>query len=286
MKFVYINNEFFPETDANIGLGDLALQRSYAVFDYLPTQNQVPLFLDDYLNRFFNSAKEMHLKLNKNKDEVKSLIKELVQKNGYASSGVRMLFTGGYSKDGYTPEESNFVLIEQPLPSPGEAAYKEGISIITYPHQRELPQIKTINYIMAVWLQPLLKEKAASDVLFHQNNIITELPRCNIFLVQSGGKVITPKNNVLHGITRSKILKLNIPGISVAEKEMITLEDVYAAEEIFLTSTSKKVLPICKVDDKVIGKGKPGAFTKQIAIAFDELRQGYFECKLNNKAHN
>ena len=279
MKFVYLNNEFIPETDAVIGLGDLALQRSYAVFDYLPTQNKVPLFLDDYVNRFFNSAKEMHLKINKNKAEVKTLIKELVKKNGYDSSGVRMLFTGGYSKDGYSPAESNFVLIEQALPSPGEAAYKEGISIITYPHQRELPQIKSINYIMAVWLQPLLKEKLAADVLYHHNNIITELPRCNIFLVQQDGKVITPKYNILHGITRSKILQIKLPGISVAEKEIITLEDVYAAKEMFLTSTSKKVLPICKVDDKLIGEGKPGAITKQIALAFDELRQGYFEDK-------
>ena len=277
MKFVYINNEFVPETDAVIGLSDLALQRGYAVFDYLPTQNQIPLFLDDNVNRFFYSASELHLKVNKTKDEVKSLIIELLQKNKYESSGVRMLFTGGYSKDGYTTVESNFVLIEQPLPSPAEIVYKEGISIITYPHQRELPQIKTINYIMAVWLQPLLKEKLAADVLYYQNNIITELPRCNIFLVQPGGKVITPKDNVLHGITRSKILQLNLPGISIAEKEIITLEDVYTADEIFLTSTSKRVLAICKVDDKIIGEGRPGLVTQHIAKEFDNLRQAYFK---------
>lgn len=277
MKFVYINNEFVEETEAVIGLGDLAIQRSYAVFDFLPAQNQIPLFLDDYVNRFFYSAAELHLKITKNKKEVKFLIKELLQKNNYASSGVRMLFTGGYSADGYTPVESNFILIEQPLSSPSETAYKEGISIITYPHQRELPHIKTINYIMAVWLQPLLKEKAAADVLYHQNNIITELPRCNIFLVHSGGKVITPKNKVLPGITRSKILQFNLPGISIAEKEIITLEEIYAAEEIFLTSTSKKVLPICKVDERIIGNGKPGAVTEKIAAAFESLRQEYFE---------
>ena len=277
MKFVYLNNEFVPEANAVIGLGDLALQRSYAVFDYLPTQRQVPLFLDDYVDRFFNSANGMHLKVNKTKDEVKKIIKELIQKNKYEASGVRMLFTGGYSKDGYSPVETNFVLIEQLLPSLGEAAYKEGISIITYPHQRELPQIKSINYIMAVWLQPLLKEKGVTDVLYHHNNIITELPRCNIFLVQTGGKVITPKNNILHGITRSKILHLNIAGVSISEQEFITLEDVYAAEEIFLTSTSKQVLPICKVDDKIIGGGKPGAVTKKVAVDFDCLRQEYFK---------
>lgn len=276
MKFVYLNNKFIAETEAAIGLHDIALQRAYAVFDYLPTQNQVPLFLDDYVNRFFNSAQELHLLVRQTKEEVKNLILKLLNKNKYEQSGVRMLFTGGYSKDGYTPEESNFVLIEQPLPSPTEAVYKNGISIITYPHQRELPQIKTINYIMAVWLQPLLKEKAAADVLYHQQNIITEFPRCNVFLVHTGGKVFTPKNNVLKGITRSKILQLNLPGISVSEKEMLTLEDVYAADEIFLTSSSKKVLPICKVDTKIIGEGKPGKITQQISFAFDTLRETYF----------
>lgn len=280
MKYVYVNNEFVPQTDAVIGLGDLALQRSYAVFDFLTAHNQVPLFLDDYVNRFFNSAAELKLLIKQTKEEVKGLIKELLHKNKYEHSGVRMLFTGGYSKDGYSIAESNFILMEQPLASPAASAYEDGISIITYPHQRELPQIKTINYIMAVWLQPLLKEKAAADVLYHHQNIITELPRCNIFIVQKDGKVYTPKNNVLHGITRSKILQLNLPNISIAEKEILTLEDVYAAEEIFLTSTSKKVLPICIVDDKRIGSGKPGAVTQQIARAFDNLREEYFE---NNK---
>ncbi len=277
MKFVYVNNEFIPETDAVLGLNDLALQRSYAVFDFLPAKNQVPLFLDDYVNRFFNSASELKLLVKQNKEEVKELIVTLLRKNKLESSGVRMLFTGGYSKDGYTPVESNFILMEQPLSAAAKTDYENGISIISFSHQRELPKIKTINYIMAVWLQPLLKEKGVADVLYQQQNIITELPRCNIFLVHAGGKVSTPKNNVLQGITRSKILQLDLPNISLAEKEIITLEEVYAAEEIFLTSTSKKVLPICKVDDKIIGSGKPGKVTQQIAKAFEALREIYFE---------
>ena len=276
MKYVYVNNKFVAEAEAVIGLQDLALQRSYAVFDYLPAQNQVPFFLDDYVNRFFNSATKMHLLVKQTKQEVKDLIIELLHKNNYEQSGVRMLFTGGYSKDGYTPVESNFVLLEQPLASPSAKAYEEGISIITYPHQRELPQIKTINYIMAVWLQPFLKEKGATDVLYHQQNIITEFPRCNVFLVQKDGKVYTPRNNVLHGITRSKILSLKLPDITIEEKELITLEDVYAAEEIFLTSTSKKVLAICKVDNKIVGEGQPGVVTQVIAKAFERVRLDYF----------
>ena len=276
MKYVYVNNEFIPEAEAVIGLQDLALQRSYAVFDFLPAQNQVPFFLDDYVNRFFYSATELKLIVKQTKEEVKDLIKELLQKNKYEHSGVRMLFTGGYSKDGYTPVDSNFVLLEQPLSSPSAKVYEEGIKVITYPHQRELPQIKTINYIMAVWLQPFLKEKGATDVLYHQQNIITEFPRCNVFLVQKDGKVYTPKKNVLPGITRSKILKLNLPGITIAEKDLITLEDVYAAEEIFLTSTSKKVLAICMVDNKIVGEGQPGVITQQIAKAFEGVRLDYF----------
>lgn len=280
MSFVYLNNQFVNADTASLKLNDLALQRGYGVFDFFRTKNQQPLFIDDYLNRFFHSAKKFHLPLGKTNAEIKLLVQELLQRNKFAASGVRMVCTGGYSADGYQIADPNFFMIEQPLTAPNPKIYNEGIKIITYPYQRDFSEIKSLNYVQAVWLQPLLIEQSAADVLYHQNEVITELPRCNIFIVTKNGRVITPQLNVLAGITRSKILKLSLTNIPIQMQERISLADVYAAEEIFITSTTKSVLPVCWVDGKKIGLGVPGPITKKISVAFLKLVEDYFNASV------
>ncbi|MBA4055981.1 MAG: amino acid aminotransferase, partial [Marivirga sp.] len=172
-------------------------------------------------------------------------------------SGIKMILTGGYSADGYQPATPNLIMTQHKLSLPGQEQIGKGLKIITHEYGRELSEAKTINYTMGIWLIDKIKQSQASDVLYHQNGIVSEFPRCNFFIVKQDNTVVTASKNVLHGITRKNILSLAGKRYK-AEEGMITLDDVYQAKETFLTSTTKRIVPIVQVDDKTIGNGKPG----------------------------
>jgi D-alanine transaminase/branched-chain amino acid aminotransferase len=178
-------------------------------------------------------------------------------------SGIKLTLTGGDSSDGFSLGEPNLIITQSLLPSYQAMGNSTGIKIVTYQHQRQMPGVKSIDYLMAVWLQPYIKEQNAQDVLYHSNNLITECPRANIFIVTKQDEVLTPAINILHGIIRSKVLGLNAP-FAIAEAP-VTLDDVYNAKEIFVTSTTKNILPVVQVDSHVVGDGSPGKITQKIA---------------------
>src|SRR6478736_7357512 len=171
MKWIFINNDFVEENKAVLQAGDMAVQRGYGVFDFFRTRNNKPLFLDDYLDRFFNSAKEMFIIIPLGREDLKENIYRLMAMNNMPESGIRITATGGYSADSYSVAEGNIIIQQQPLIQPSEEKFLNGVKIITYPYLRDLPHIKSINYLMGVWLQKQLKEKQLDDVLYFQNDI-------------------------------------------------------------------------------------------------------------------
>jgi branched-chain amino acid aminotransferase len=128
---------------------------------------------------------------------------------------------------------------------------------MTYPHQRQFAQVKTIDYLMSVWLQPLLKQNGADDLLYHHNGGLRESPRSNFFLVTDKQEVLTCGTDVLKGIIRKQLLSFNGQGFTVLEKD-ITLDDLQTCTEAFITSTTKNILPVTHIDGRVIGNGQPG----------------------------
>lgn len=255
--YSYFNNEFLPIEQTFVHISDLATQRGYGIFDFFKVVNGKPLFIKEYLDRFYYSADTMRLPVSLTRTELKEVITQLINRNGQADAGIKMILTGGYSPDGYEIAKPNLIVSQHPLTLPGPAVLEKGIKVITHEYVRDIPHVKTINYIMGIWLQQKVKEHQAADVLYHMNGQVSEFPRCNIFIVNGQNEVLTPASRVLHGITRKNILKLSGKPFVVREAE-VGLEDVYAANEVFLTSTTKRILPIIQVDDKVIGSGKPG----------------------------
>ena len=268
----YVNNNFIEESKAVLQVGDLALQRGYAAFDYLRTKNGVPLFLDDYLARFFNSAEGMHLHLVQTKKELKDIIYQLIEKNKLPQSGIRMILTGGYSPDSYEPTTPNLVVLQQSLQLPAADKFETGLKIITHEYQRDLPAVKSINYLMGIWLQQKMKSENAADVLYHFNGFVSEFPRANVFIVTKGGKLVTPADGVLKGITRMKILELAKGKVDVEERAL-QLDEVKDASEVFMTSTTKRILPVYQVDDVVVGAGKAGPVATLLNKHFLEMEE-------------
>lgn len=269
---VFLNDQFLENAAASLNIADLSIQRGYAAFDYLRTVNSQPLFLDDHLERFSRSAEAMRLPLSKTKEELTAIINELVKQSSLSQAGIRLILTGGYSPDAYNTTIPNLLITCNPQVLPSEADFKKGISIITYEYQRDLPQVKNINYMMAVWLQPVLKEKKAEDVLYFSNNIVTEFPRANLFIVTKEKILVTPSENILLGVTRKKLIELAKDFITVEERNILK-EELLHASEVFMCSTTKRILPIIKVDSIQIANGSPGDVTKKLYRQLLQLEQ-------------
>ncbi len=259
-KFAVINGRFVREQDAKISINDLSIQRGYGIFDYFRTRNNEPVFLQDHLDRFYNSAAFMNLPVEQSREELTQLVSALIAKNGLPHSGIRITLTGGYSGNGYTPAKPN-LLITQSAYEFSTGAFGKGIRLVTYDHQRQLPQVKTIDYLQSIYLQPFITEHGADDVLYHQQGALRECPRSNFFIVTKNNEIITPAGKVLKGITRKKILGLQ--GLD-AKEGTVMLEDLRDIREAFISSTTKVVLPVLAIDGKIVGDGKPGKITAEI----------------------
>jgi branched-chain amino acid aminotransferase len=258
--FSFVNDSLAPADEASLAIGDLAIQRGYGIFDFFKTLRGVPVYLDEHLDRFFYSAAQMRLDVGLNREELKHRIALLMERNDLPDSGIRLTLTGGYSPDGYALVQPNLVIQQTPLSAPIPAEPDKSIRLITHPHMRQMPEVKTIDYLMAIWLQPLIREQGADDVLYHRGGVIAECPRSNFFLVTGSGALVTPGRDVLRGITRMKILAL-----TKTEERDVLLEELRDAKEAFITSTTKHVLPVTAIDGVPVGDGEIGPVARRVS---------------------
>ncbi|RYG21130.1 MAG: amino acid aminotransferase, partial [Chitinophagaceae bacterium] len=147
-RYISINQQLHTEEDAKISVSDLAIQRGFGIFDFLKTINHKPIFLADHFDRFYNSAKEMNLTVGVSRDELKNSIDALMSSNNLPNSGLKFILTGGFSEDGYTVGNPNLILTQVPFEI-DKASFDKGTKLVTYLHQRQLPTIKTIDYLQA-----------------------------------------------------------------------------------------------------------------------------------------
>lgn len=272
--YAYLQQEIIPLKSAYLHVSDLAIQRGYGVFDYLKVQAGVPLFLDDYLTRFYSSALMMGLEVPLTEVELKEVIFTLIQRNGMPEAGLKMILTGGYSPNGYDPAEPNLIVTQQALTLPSAEQVEEGIRVISHEYSRELARAKTINYTMGIRLIQQIKAKGAAEVLYHHQGIVSEFPRSNFFLVKQNGTVVTPAKEILLGITRKNVLALAGKRYEVREED-ITLQDILEGKEAFTTSTTKRILPVVVLDGQPIGDGKVGVVTKALLQDLIELENDF-----------
>ncbi len=268
----YVVDNFVEEEDAKLGISDLAIQRGFGIFDFLRATGQVPLFLQDHLDRFYKSAQLLHLNPIQSRAEINDIVQYLLHANALATSGIKLIVTGGYSPDGYQPATPNLLVIHQPLQLATSVDFENGIRLITCDYQRDLPTVKSINYLMGVYLRQKIVAAGADDVLYHHHGLVTELPRSNIFLVTPHNTLVTPAANVLFGITRKNILAI-APRHYTTETRNISTDELTTATEVFITSSTKRILPVISIDGKIVGDGSPGQMTRhlyKLLLSFEE----------------
>jgi branched-chain amino acid aminotransferase len=251
-EWTYLENKFLATQDASLHMSDLSILRGYAVFDFLRFHNFRPIHIDDHIERLNRSARALGLDTGRPAAEIKDLVSELIQRNGIANGGIRITLTGGSSADGYIPGKPILVITGHYFNDVNPEQFRKGIRLMSHEYQRQLSHIKSIDYLMGIQLQPEIKKQNADDVLYYHNDIITECPRANIFIITRSKSICTPSNKILQGITRKKIMELAAEHYTVEERD-ISLEEVYSAREIFITSTTKNILPVSAVDNKAVG---------------------------------
>ncbi len=259
----FINNEYLPENEASIHISDLGLLRGYGIFDFFRAINGKVLFLEDHLDRFHFSATQFQLEIPHTREQLKTIIQEIIKQNNVPLLGIKLVLTGGYSADGYTPTTPSFLIIAKPFSFMNKP---EGMHLMSLEYLRELPEIKSLNYMVPIFHRKTMLAIGADDYLYHKNGLVSELSRSNVFIVKNE-KLITPSKGILHGVTRKHILKIAHKNWEVEERDM-SLEETLAADEIFTTGSTKKVMAITNIDKKRIGDGQKGPITAKLEVLF------------------
>lgn len=265
-----INGKILPKAEALIPLTDLGLLRAYAIFDFFRVLNGVPVFLEDHLDRMMGSASKMDLELRWSRDEIRKMIHDVIIANDAHDAGFRVVVTGGFSEDGFSPGTPNIYMMLHDLPVYDPMDVVKGCKLITSEYLRDVPSVKTCNYVQSLMLNKRRKEEGAVEVLYHWKGSISECSRSNLFYVTPQGTLVTTRDGLLNGITRKHVLQIAEDSGILVELRDVHLEELPWFKEVLLTSSTRGVLPIVQIDKQVIGDGKPGEMTKMLHDVFAE----------------
>jgi branched-subunit amino acid aminotransferase/4-amino-4-deoxychorismate lyase len=273
-SFAYLNGRIVPLSEAAISPLDIGLLRGYAVFDLLRTIGGAPFLLAAHLERLRASATELGLQVPASDAEIEATIIELLALNGHAEATVRMVLTGGVSPDSmsFDPTTPTFIILTHELHELPASAYEQGSRLITVEHVREFPHAKSTNYLTMLKHRPRALEAMATDLLYHDGEKVSEAASASVYFVR-GGRILAPREGVLHGTIGAFVLDL-ARGDHEIEFCDISLDEALGADEVFLTSTTRGVLPIVRIDDGTIGDGRPGPITRDLMERFGSAAFG------------
>jgi len=252
---------------------DIGLLRGYGIYEGIAAFRGKPFRFADHWNRFVSGAHILNLNIPITEEKAEKVIGEIIEKSGYGErANVRFILTGGKTLGGieYDFDNPTFYIVAEKWEPLSSDLYEKGAKLITYRHLRELPEYKTINYIRAVNLQNFRKEEKALEILYVYDGEVLECATSNIFIVKNK-ILITPVENVLKGITRKVVLELAEQNNIKIEERPVREEELKTADEVFITSSFKDIVPIVKIDDFMIGSGEVGDMTKNLMSKFAEI---------------
>ncbi len=278
MGVFYIDGEFVPAEKAVLPVNDLAVVRGLGVFDLMRTYNGKPFFLMEHLERLQRSADRIDLTLRWSLDELADVVMQTLSRNSYAESNIRVVVTGGSSSDFITPDgRPRLLVLVTPLPQLPGWWYTDGAKVITFCTRRSLTGTKSINYIQATMALRQARQADAVEAVYKDSDgYIQEGTTTNVFAFIDE-KLVTPGGRILSGITRQVVLDLAKDHYPIEFRD-ISVDEFLKADEIFITGTSKGLLPIVQVNETIIGDGKPGKHTRKLMQLLEELVQLQFGC--------
>ncbi|MCJ2554812.1 MAG: branched-chain-amino-acid transaminase [Candidatus Thermoplasmatota archaeon] len=277
----YVNGEFLPESDAKVSVFDHGLLYGDGIFEGIRAYNGRVFRLDDHLRRLYDSAKAIHLEIPHPVDEMRDLILELCRRNEIEDGYIRPVVTRGKGDLGLDPRKvkggPTVVIIARPFEVLYGDKYEEGLTLITstyrrVPSQSVSPNIKSLNYLNQILARVEANIHDADEaLLLDLQGYVSEASADNFFVVRDEVLTTPPTASILQGVTRQTVLEIADELGYEARERFFTLYDVYGADEAFITGTAAEIAPVVRVDDRVIGDGKPGRITKQITARYRDL---------------
>ncbi len=269
MMICYVNGKWVDKHKAKVSVMDLGLQRGWAVFEYLRTYKGAPFQLEGHLKRYFNSCQQLYLESPLKEVALSRLITRITKINfKNRELGIKVILTAGSSRDGVTPStKPNLMILVSPVKKYSRRFYQQGLRLMVSRRDRCLTGIKTVNYLSSMQALVEAKRSGFDDALFcTRKGEVLEATRSNFFYFK-GGTLYTAANQVLPGITRGLTIKLATGNFTVIEK-VIKFADLTNAEEAFISSSDKEIMPVIQVGNLKIGNGRVGEKTKFLMSQF------------------
>jgi branched-chain amino acid aminotransferase len=282
---IYMNDRLVDKNDAMVSVFDHGLLYGDGVFEGIRSYNGLVFKLREHLDRLYESAHTLMLEIPMTKIALEKAVLETLKANALKDAYIRLVVTRGAGDLGLDPrkcKKATLFIIADKITLYPDAYYEKGLKIATVPtvrnHPEALnPQLKTLNYLNNI-LAKIEATNAGVDeaILLNAQGHVTECTGENIFYVKyraDAQHLVTPPPyvGILKGITRDAVMRLGREaGLKVSE-EVFTRHDLYTADEVFLTGTAAEIVPVVRIDNRVIGTGKPGKITLALTTAFHKI---------------
>ncbi len=278
---IYINGRFFPQSKALISVFDHGFLYGDGVFEGIRSYDGRVFRFEEHLERLYKSAGRIALKIPLSKEELEEAVLATLRKNNLKNAYIRLIVSRGTGDLGLDPRKCpkpTIVIITHKISLYPEGFYKQGLEIATLSTERNSPraldpQIKSMNYLNNILGKiEAINKKVEEGIMFNHQGLVTECTGDNIFIIIQG-KLLTPPLylGVLEGITRDIVMEIARKfGLPLAEEE-IGREELSRAQECFLTGTAAEIIPVVKIDDRVIGDGQPGKTTLKMIEEFHKI---------------
>lgn len=267
-----VNGRIVPAAEASISVLDLGFLRGVGAFETFRTYDGHPHALAEHLRRIWESAESFGQKPFFDEAAVRRVVGEIRQRSGHAELRVNMIVTPGSHGDGVfgTTGEPTWVVIARDVHAPPETSYQQGVSAVTFQASRHLPTLKTTSYLSGRKGLELAAKAGAHEAFYvDEAGYVTEGVTSNV-LIRVGNRVMTPTADCLPGITKAGVRPIAEQlGLTWYECR-ITRDDVYTADEVWITSAVREVLPIVRVDAHRIADGKVGEWGRKLRNAYRE----------------
>ncbi len=280
---IYLDGQIVPESQAKVSVFDHGLLYGDGVFEGIRFYNGRVFRLEEHTRRIYDSAKSILLKIPMTPEEMIQATLDTVRANGLQDGYIRTVVTRGTGPMGLSPykcPKATVFIIAASIQLYPESAYQTGLTMATVATRRPRhdilpPSVKSLNYLNNVMAKvEAIQAGAEEGLMLNDQGLVAECTGDNVYTVRDG-KITTPplSAGALDGITRRVVFEIAAElGIPMCDREM-TRHDIFTADECFLTGTAAEVIAAVKLDQRIIGDGKPGAITQRIIKRFREITQ-------------
>ncbi len=280
---IYIDGRLMDAADAKISVFDHGLLYGDGIFEGIRFYNGRVFKLTEHLERLWHSARAILLTIPLSRAELEKAVLETIAANGLRDGYVRLMVTRGFGNLGLSPfncKVASIIIIADTIELYPEEMYQKGLDVITCATRRISPaaldvSIKSLNYLNNVLAKiEALHANAGEGLMLNEQGYVAECTGDNVFVVTRGQLRTPPVSaGALRGITRSVVFDLaRDAGVPVAE-QMMTRYDIITADECFLTGTAAEIIPVARLDSRVIGTAAPGPVTRMLMVKFHALTQ-------------